>query len=101
MCAVVVESFERIHRSNLVNMGIAPLCFPDGVDRLTFALDGSEVFDVTLSDDLTSATLTVHRKDGTVDAPPLDLRLYNDAERETYRHGGLLARAYRRFLGAG
>jgi len=101
VCAVVVESFERIHRSNLVNMGIAPLCFPDGVDRLTLALDGSEVFDVTLSDDLTSATLTVHRKDGTVDATPLDLRLYNDAERETYRHGGLLARAYRRFLGAG
>jgi len=99
--AVVVESFERIHRSNLVNMGIAPLCFPDGVDRLTLALDGSEVFDVTLTDDLTSATMTVHRKDGAVDTTPLDLRLYNDAERETYRQGGLLPRAYRRFLGAG
>jgi len=66
--AVIVESFERIHRSNLVNMGIAPLCFPQGIDRQILALDGSEVFDVTLAQDLKSAELTVHRKDGTTTA---------------------------------
>jgi len=96
--AVIVESFERIHRSNLVNMGIAPLCFPAGVDRRTLELDGSEVFDVAFADDLRSARLTIHRRTGATEELPLDLRLYNEAERETFRHGGLLARAYRGFL---
>lgn len=97
--AVVVESFERIHRSNLVNMGIAPLCFPEGVSRKTLKLDGSELFDVDISDDLKTAGLTIHRKDGSAETIPLDLRLYNDAERETFRNGGLLPRAFRSFVG--
>lgn len=96
--AVIAESFERIHRSNLVNMGIAPLCFPKGVTRHTLGLDGSETYDVTLSDDLSSASLTVHRKDGSVLATPLELRLYNDNERATFAHGGLLPMAFRSFL---
>ncbi len=96
--AVIAESFERIHRSNLVNMGIAPLCFPTGVSRLTLDLDGTEVFDITLSDDLMSADLTINRKNGTVDKTPLDLRLYNDAERATFAEGGLLPRSLRSFL---
>ena len=45
--AVIVESFERIHRSNLVGMGVLPLQFPEGVDRKTLKLDGSEVYDIT------------------------------------------------------
>ena len=96
--AVIAESFERIHRSNLVNMGIAPLCFPQDVNRKTLGLDGSEVFDIEMSPDLTSATLTIHRASGTQDTTPLELRLYNDAERRTFREGGLLPRSFRAFL---
>lgn len=96
--AVVVESFERIHRSNLVNMGIAPLCFPEGVTRETLGLDGSEVFDIHLSEDLKSAKMIITRKDGIRGTLDLDLRLYNEAERETFRHGGLLPRSFRGFL---
>ncbi|MBO6894879.1 MAG: aconitate hydratase AcnA [Roseibium sp.] len=96
--AVIVESFERIHRSNLVNMGIAPLCFPEGVTRETLGLDGSETYDIDFAEDLRSATLTVHRKDGATETTPLDLRLYNDLERETFAAGGLLPRAFRNFL---
>lgn len=96
--AVITESFERIHRSNLVNIGIAPLCFPKGTTRHTLALDGTETFDVELADDLRSASLTIHRKAGGFKCIPLDLRLYNDAERETFRHGGLLPRSFREFI---
>ncbi|WP_422037526.1 aconitate hydratase AcnA [Roseibium sp.] len=96
--AVIVESFERIHRSNLVNMGIAPLCFPKGVTRHTLGLDGSETYDIDFDADLTGAMLTVHRKDGSYDMTPLDLRLYNDGERATFAEGGLLPRAFRNFL---
>ncbi len=96
--AVIAESFERIHRSNLVNMGIAPLCFPEGVTRKTLGLDGSETFDIALAEDLTGATLTIHRTDGDTETLPLDLRLYNDAERQTFAEGGLLPRAFRAFL---
>ncbi|MEO1223876.1 MAG: aconitate hydratase AcnA [Pseudomonadota bacterium] len=98
--AVITESFERIHRSNLVNMGIAPLCFVTGTNRHTLGLDGAETFDIGLSDDLTAASLTVHRTNGAVETVPLDLRLYNDVERETFRHGGLLPRAFRGFVAA-
>ncbi len=96
--AVIAESFERIHRSNLVNMGIAPLCFPKGVNRKTLALDGSEIFDIELDGDLSAATLVIHRASGVVERANLDLRLYNDAERNTYRQGGLLPRSMREFL---
>ena len=98
--AVVVESFERIHRSNLVNMGIAPLCFPEGVTRHSLGLDGSEVFDIQLSENLKAASMTITRKDGEPAKLDLDLRLYNDNERETFRNGGLLPRSFRSFLGS-
>ncbi|WP_299665850.1 aconitate hydratase AcnA [uncultured Ruegeria sp.] len=98
--AVIAESFERIHRSNLVNMGIVPLCFPKGVNRNTLKLDGTETYDIELSDDLRDATLTINRKDGSVDTTLLDVRLYNDGERATFAEGGLLPRAYRSFLEA-
>ncbi len=97
--AVVVESFERIHRSNLVNMGIAPLCFTDGVTRKSLGLDGSELFDIELSESLTDASMTITRNDGEQVRLVLDLRLYNDNERETFRNGGLLPRSFRSFLG--
>lgn len=96
--AVIAESFERIHRSNLVNMGIAPLCFPQGVSRKTLRLDGSEVYDIDLGADLKTAVLTIRRTDGTSETTSLDLRLYNDGERATFAEGGLLPRAFRSFL---
>ncbi len=96
--AVIVESFERIHRSNLVNMGIAPLCFPKGVSRKSLGLDGTELYDIALSEDLKSARLTVYRVDGSTEETPLDLRLYNNAERATFSAGGLLPRAFGGFL---
>ncbi len=97
--AVIAESFERIHRSNLVNMGIAPLQFPSGVTRKTLALDGSEVFDLRFSQALDSAELTIIRDGGGRETVMLDLRLYNDNERETFRQGGLLPRTYRILVG--
>ncbi|MCF8501006.1 MAG: aconitate hydratase AcnA [Rhodospirillum sp.] len=96
--AVIAESFERIHRSNLVNMGIAPLTFPAGVTRRTLALDGTEVFDIQFTEDLSAAALTVHRRDGGSETVPLDPRLYNEREREIFAHGGLLPMAFRAFL---
>ncbi|MFC1665428.1 aconitate hydratase AcnA [Pseudomonadota bacterium] len=96
--AVIVESFERIHRSNLVNMGIAPLCFCDGINRQSLKLDGTETFDIDLSANLTSATMTIHRNNGVSETVSLDLRLYNETERVTFAHGGLLPRAFRSFL---
>ena len=97
--AVIAESFERIHRSNLVNMGIAPLCFPDGVTHRTLQLSGSEIFDIDFGNDLSMATLTIHRKGGSSETVPLDLRILNDGERATFAEGGLLPRAFRKFLG--
>ena len=96
--AVIAESLERIHRSNLVNMGIAPLCFPEGVTRKTLGLDGTETYDIALDDDLRGASMTIRRRDGRAEVTPLDLRLYNDGERETFANGGLLPRALRGFL---
>ena len=98
---VVAESFERIHRSNLVNMGIAPLQFEPGVTRKTLGLDGSEVFDIELSPRLDSAKMRICRTDGTEECISLNLRIYNEQERNTYRHGGLLHRAFRGFVAEG
>jgi aconitate hydratase len=99
--AVIAESFERIHRSNLVNMGVAPLCFPQGVTRHTLRLDGSETYDIAFANDLDGASLTIRRKDGSTETTPLDLRLYNAREREIFAQGGLLPLALRGFLDKG
>ena len=55
---VLAESFERIHRSNLVNMGIIPVTFPEGVNRVTLGLDGTETYDLSLTEDMTAGRLT-------------------------------------------
>ena len=96
--AVVVESYERIHRSNLVNMGIAPLQFPEGVTRKTLNLTGKETYDIELTSDMKSAKMTIHREGDASETVPLDLRLYNEAERECFRQGGLLPQVYHRFV---
>jgi aconitate hydratase len=92
--AVIVESFERIHRSNLVLLGVLPMEFGPGVTREALGLDGSEVFDIEgLEGPLTprqSATLIVTRGDGDRVVVPLVVRLDTPIEVDYHRHGGIV-----------
>jgi aconitate hydratase len=92
--AVVAQSFERIHRSNLVGMGVLPLQFPEGISAQTLALDGTETYDITgLSDSIQprqDVTLTITRKDGTKLEQIVKLRIDTPIEVDYYRHGGIL-----------
>ena len=92
--AVIAESFERIHRSNLVGMGVLPCQFKDGTTAQTLKLDGSETYDfVGLSDQLQprqELTLVVHRTDGRTENEPVIARIDTPIEVEYYRHGGIL-----------
>ncbi|MEZ4814486.1 MAG: hypothetical protein R3A80_04670 [Bdellovibrionota bacterium] len=90
---VVAESFERIHRSNLVGMGVLPCCFKDGVTAQSLGLDGSEVFSLKLEDNLRaqqSVTLEYEQK-GVKKSVEVDCRLDTPIEVEYYRHGGILS----------
>ena len=99
---VVAQSFERIHRSNLVGMGVLPLQFPDGVTAQTLGLTGSEVFDVLgLSDDIAprqEVTLHITRKDGSVVDQTVKLRIDTPIEVDYFRHGGILPFVLRQLL---
>ena len=92
--AVVARSFERIHRSNLVGMGVLPCQFAEGASAQTLGLDGTETFDLLgLEGELRprqTVTLVVHRADGRDEAVPLTLRIDTPIEVEYYRHGGIL-----------
>jgi len=91
--AVIVESFERIHRSNLVGMGVLPLVFKDGADRRTLGLRGDEVLDILGIGNLSprmDLTLVIHRGDGKVDKVAVMCRVDTLDEVEYYRHGGIL-----------
>jgi len=90
--AVIAESFERIHRSNLVGMGVLPLQFHDGENAQTLGLDGSEVFDVTGLDDgkAKSATVTATKADGSKKSFTAKVLLLTPKEVEYFRNGGLL-----------
>lgn len=92
--AVVAQSFERIHRSNLVGMGVLPLQFPEGVSAQTLGLDGTETFDITGLDESIQprqdVTLTIHRKDGKMESLAVKLRIDTPIEIDYYRHGGIL-----------
>jgi Aconitase A len=92
--AVVAQSFERIHRSNLCGMGVLPLQFPEGVSAQTLGLDGTETFDVVgLSGDIKprqTVTLRIHKADGTTVEQPVILRIDTPIEVDYYRHGGIL-----------
>jgi aconitate hydratase len=100
--AVVAQSFERIHRSNLVGMGVLPLQFPDGVTAQSLGLDGTEVFDVVgLSDNIAprqDVTLRIRRKDGSVTEQTVKLRIDTPIEVDYYRHGGILPFVLRQLL---
>ena len=92
--AVVVESFERIHRSNLVGMGVLPFVFKDGAtNRHTLGLDGTETIDFLGLDDLApgmDVLMRVHRADGRVDDVTVVCRIDTADEVEYYRNGGIL-----------
>jgi aconitate hydratase len=94
--AVIVESFERIHRSNLIGMGVLPLQFPAGSTAASLGLDGTETFDIvgveTLNEQTIPSTVavTATRQDGTVVAFDAVVRIDTPGEADYYRHGGIL-----------
>ncbi|KGM22447.1 aconitate hydratase AcnA [Stenotrophomonas maltophilia] len=90
--ALVAESFERIHRSNLVGMGVLPLQFRNGENAQSLGLDGSEVIDITGLQDGASkrATVTATKADGTRKTFEVSVMLLTPKEVEYFRHGGLL-----------
>ncbi len=100
--AVVAQSFERIHRSNLCGMGVVPLQFHDGTSAQTLKLDGTETFDVLgLSDDLkplSDVTLVIHRATGAAENVPVRCRIDTAIEVDYYRHGGILPFVLRQLL---
>lgn len=93
--AVITESFERIHRSNLIGMGVLPLVFMEGMTRQSLNLDGSERIDIEGLEnrDITpkmKLSARIHRADGTVEQIPLLCRIDTENEVEYYKHGGIL-----------
>ena len=102
--AVIAESFERIHRSNLVGMGVLPLVFKDGQSRKSLNLDGSETYDITgVAAGITprmDVPCTIHRADGSSENITLLCRIDTLDEVEYYRHGGILQYVLRNMLKA-
>lgn len=96
---VVAEGFERIHRTNLIGMGVLPLEFLPGTTRLTLGLDGTETYDVA-GERTPRATLTlrVHRRNGRTDQVPVTCRLDTAEEVSVYEAGGVLQRFAQDFL---
>jgi aconitate hydratase len=102
--AVIAQSFERIHRSNLVGMGVLPLCFPEGVSAQTLQLDGTEIYSLKgLNDDIKprqTVNLEIKRADGKVENVPLILRIDTPIEVDYYQHGGILPYVLRQIVKA-
>ncbi len=99
--AIVAEGFERIHRTNLVGMGVLPLEFQPGTTRKTLGIDGSETFDVVgARTPRATLTLVVHRTDGERIEVPVTCRLDSDEDVEVYEAGGVLQRFAQDFLAA-
>jgi aconitate hydratase len=102
--AVVTQSFERIHRSNLVGMGVLPLQFEEGTNAQSLNLDGTETFDITgITGDLRprqKATLVIHRASGSTENVPLIVRIDTPIEVDYYESGGILPFVLRQVVGA-
>jgi len=100
--AVVAQSYERIHRSNLVGMGVLPLQFKEGTTAQTLKLDGSEQFDVLgLSPALKpqqDLTLRIHRATGATETIPVTCRIDTPIEIDYYQHGGILPYVLRQLV---
>ncbi|OLO74896.1 aconitate hydratase AcnA [Actinomyces oris] len=94
--AVIAESFERIHRSNLIGMGVVPLQFPDGQSAESLGLDGTETFSITgltaLNEGTTPRTVavTAQKADGSVVSFDAVVRIDTPGEADYFRHGGIL-----------
>jgi len=100
--AVIAQSFERIHRSNLVGMGVLPCQFKDGTNATSLGLDGTEKFDVLGLENgvrpLQDLTLVVHRTNGKSDEVAVTLRIDTPIEIDYYQHGGILPYVLRQLL---
>ncbi len=99
--AIAAEGFERIHRTNLIGMGVMPLEFKPGTTRLTLALDGTEIYDVEGElKPRTDLDLVIHRKNGEVLKVTMTCRLDTAEEVSVYEAGGVLQRFAQDFLAA-
>ncbi|MBA4123369.1 MAG: aconitate hydratase [Acidobacteria bacterium] len=101
--AVIAESFERIHRSNLIGMGVLALQFKEGESAQSYNLDGSETFDFTGLEGLDikprqNVTMNINRADGTTEEAHLTLRIDTPIEVEYYKNGGILPYVLRQLL---
>jgi aconitate hydratase len=101
--AVIAESFERIHRSNLVGMGVLPLQFKEGESAQTLNLDGTETFDLVGLEESEvkprqNVTLKINRADGSEDEAQLTLRIDTPIEIDYYKGGGILPYVLRQLL---
>ncbi|HJZ12763.1 MAG TPA: aconitate hydratase, partial [Acidobacteriota bacterium] len=100
--AVIAQSFERIHRSNLVGMGVLPCQFKEGAGIDSLRIDGSEQFDIAgLTNQLRprqDVELQIHRKDGKTETVAVTLRIDTPIEIEYYQHGGILPYVLRQLL---
>jgi aconitate hydratase len=100
--AVIAQSFERIHRSNLVGMGVLPCCFEEGVSAQTLKLDGTEAYSLKgLSDNVKprqKLILEITRADGTIESVPVVVRIDTAIEVDYYRHGGILPFVLRQII---
>jgi aconitate hydratase len=101
--AVIAESFERIHRSNLVGMGVLPCQFKPGVNAASLKLDGSETYDlIGFENGITprqELTLVIHRAEEKTEEVPVILRIDTPIEVEYYQHGGILPYVLRQLIG--
>jgi aconitate hydratase len=102
--AVVAQSFERIHRSNVVGMGVLPLQFKEGVTAQTLKLDGSEIYDVLgLDKNLKpqqDVTLRITRANGLAENLSVRCRIDTPIEIDYYQHGGILPFVLRQLAAA-
>ena len=104
--AVIAESFERIHRSNLIGMGVVPLQFPAGQSAESLGLDGTEIFSITgltaLNEGTTPRTVAVRaeKTDGSVISFDAVVRIDTPGEADYFRHGGILQYVLRQLVGA-
>ena len=100
--AVVAQSFERIHRSNLVGMGVLPLQFEEGTSAITLGLSGTERIDVEgdFAKPRGMATLVIHRAGGKTDRVQVRVRIDTPIEVDYYEHGGILPFVLRQLIGA-
>ncbi len=99
----IAESYERIHRSNLVGLGVLPLEFPAGTNRKTFNLDGSETFDftgITKVSPRSEVNVRIRRASGAVDDVKMRCRIDTDTELAYFRNGGILQYVLRGLIAA-